>query len=75
MIWDFRVVKKKLKGRDIFELHRVFYTDHTKQSVTMIDKNPSSVVGIEPISMLEDLDLMTRAFELPTLYIPEWNVL
>lgn len=74
MIWDFRVIKKMVLNRAIYEIHRVFYKDHTKKNIHMIDSIPSSIVGVEPMMMLEDLDLMTRAFDLPTLYIPDWNV-
>jgi len=71
MIWDFRIIKKKIKGHFFYEVHRVFYADITKKRPVMIDRTPASIVGQEPIEMLDDVDLMARAFSLPTLYVPE----
>lgn len=74
MIWDFRVVRRKIHGRDIYQVHRVFYNDDLKTQPNLIEEIPATIVGIGALPMLQDVELLTNAFDQPTLYIPEWNV-
>lgn len=73
MIWDFRVIRRRVFNQDIFQLHRVFYKDSTREEVAMIETTPATIVGTEPIMMLQDIELATNAFDSPTIYIPSWN--
>lgn len=73
MIWDFRVIRRKVGNGEIFQVHRVFYKDETKAEAVYIENLPAGVIGMKAQSMLSDILLMTNAFDSPTLYIPEWN--
>jgi hypothetical protein len=73
MVWNFRVIRRKAGGKDVYQLHRVFYLDPSRRLALYIEATPSSIVGEDAKLMLEDIELMTEAFSMPTIYIPEWN--
>lgn len=74
MYWNFRVIRRKVAGKDVFQLHRVFYIDPGMRLALYIEHSPSSIVGDNAQLMIEDVELMANAFTMPTIYIPEFNV-
>ena len=74
MYWDFRIIKYKVHGIDSYRIHRIFYSDSSKRNAMLIEHQPASIIGVEPKSMLEDIEIMTNAFDYPTLYLPKWNI-
>lgn len=74
MVWDFRVIRRRIGGKDVYQVHRVYYADSTKRAALCIENSPASIVGPNARTMLEDVELLTNAFDQPTLYIPEWNI-
>jgi len=73
VIWDYRVVRRKVGNGEIFQIHRVFYKDEAKTLALYIENLPANIIGLKAQPMLSDILLMTNAFDNPTLYIPEWN--
>lgn len=60
-------------GKSVFCVHRVFYDSAMKKKATLIENLPTSIQGLGALSMLQDIEQITDAFERPTIYIPEWN--
>lgn len=73
MIWDFRIIKRKFGLYDLYQIHRVFYTDHTKSKVFLIETHPANIVGMDAKPMLEDIEMMSTSFENKIIYVPDWN--
>lgn len=72
-VYDYRLIKRVVNGSTFYHVHRVFYTDESKKTPVLIERYPSTIEGLVPKEMIEDLELMIEAFKQPTLYIPEGN--
>lgn len=73
MIWDYRIVHRKLNGIDLLQVHTAFFADGHKKNLVYLDSQPATLVGISTKLMLEQVELLTDAFEHPVIYIPSWN--
>lgn len=73
MNYDYRVIRRRVSGLDVFQVHRVFYRDSGKTQPVLIERVPASIIGREPLAMLKDIELVTDGFEKSTIYIPEWS--
>lgn len=71
--WDFRVIKRMVSGRQIFEMYRVFYKEPQKLNAIFIEDTPATVIGFDALSMAQDIELLCNALDAPTIYIPKWN--
>ena len=67
MFWDFRVLRRKVHGREILQVHRAFYIDAEKSQVISMELQPYSVIGSNPCLMMDDILSVVDAFSKPTL--------
>ncbi len=74
MNWDFRIFKRKVRGVEVFEIHRVFYLDELKQKPAYVETAPAQIVGHSGLILLEEIDRMVDAFERPVFFAPSWNI-
>lgn len=73
MFWNFRIIRRKIMGKDLFQMHRVFYRDSMKRQATLIESAPANIMGVEPLALLEDIERMCDSFEKDVIYVPKWN--
>ncbi len=73
MLWNFRIIKRKVGGTELYSVHRIFYERGLDSPPRIIENIPASIIGNAKRPMLEDVELMVEAFEMPVIYIPEWN--
>lgn len=74
MFWDFRVLRKKVFGTEVLEVHRIFYSDSEKSQITNIELQPYCVVGTDPASMLRDILDISAAFSKPSIKAEHVNI-
>lgn len=65
MSWNYRILKNKLAGRDICEIHEVYY--NSDGSVKGWTQNSIIPTGETPEELKQDLTMMLQAFESPVL--------
>ena len=65
MSWNYRVMKKKIRGEDVFEIHEVYYT--TEGKVKAWTENPIIPYGETMEELKEDILMQSRALEKPVL--------
>jgi hypothetical protein len=72
-VWDFRIIRRRISGRDFFQVHRVFYADNLKTKAILIENRPATIIGDDAKVMLGDVDKILDSFDNPVIHIPEWN--
>ena len=65
MSWNYRVMKKKIRGEDVFEIHEVYY--HPNGGIKAWTENPIIPYGETMEELREDILMQSRALEKPVL--------
>ncbi len=74
LAWNFRVIERVVEGIALYQVHRVFYRDETRREPVLIEECPSTVVGIDHLSLVQDIELMLDSISMPTIRIKEWDI-
>lgn len=74
MVWDYRVIRKKLDNEVYFEIHEVYYdnqlpefTADRDRTICGLTEEASSPFGETPEELKKDLEMMIGAFDKPIL--------
>jgi hypothetical protein len=65
MSWNYRVMKKRIKGEDVFEIHEVYY--HPDGRIHTWSEDPVILYGETPEELKQDILRQSRALERPVL--------